>query len=182
MCTEVRYGQRGVTLIELVMFIVIVSVGIAGILGVLNVTSRSSADPVAPKQALAIAEALLEEIELAAFTWCDPDDANVASATSAAGCATLPEGLGAEAGDARPYDNVNDYHQPVATAVSDIAGTAIPGLGAYSYTVAVAPAALGTITAASGDALRITVSVVGPGGTSVSLDGYRTRHSPNAAP
>jgi len=32
-----------------------------------------------------------------------------------------------------------------------------------------------------GDALRITVTVTGPHGTSVSLDGYRTRHAPNAA-
>jgi MSHA pilin protein MshD len=177
-----RRTQRGLTLIELVMFIVIVSVGIAGILAVLNVTARSSADPLAPKQGLAIAEALLEEIQLAPFTFCDPDDANAATATSAAGCASLPEGLGPEAGDARPYDNVNDYHQPAPAAVTDIGGTAIPALAAYRYTVAVAPADLGAIGAGSGDALRITVSVSGPGGTVVTLDGYRARHSPNALP
>lgn len=182
MCTEWPRMQRGLSLIELVMFIVIVSVGIAGLLAVLNLTTRSSADPVAPRQALAIAEAVMEEIQLAPFTWCDPDDANAATATSAAGCATVPEGIGPEPGDVRPYDNVNDYHQPAAAPVSDLSGAAIPALAAYTYTVGVAPAALGSIAAASGDALRITVNVAGPGGVNVSLDGYRARHSPNAVP
>ena len=48
---------------------------------------RHSADPIVRKQALAIAESLLLEIEQQAFTWCDPQDANVVTATSAAGCA-----------------------------------------------------------------------------------------------
>jgi MSHA pilin protein MshD len=47
--------------------------------------------------------------------------------------------------------------------------------------VAVAADALGSLTAASGEALRITVTVTGPGGTSITLDGYRSRQAPNAA-
>jgi MSHA pilin protein MshD len=182
MCIEARPRQQGVTLIELVMFMVIVSVGIAGILAVLNVAARSSADPVVPKQALAIAEALMEEIQLAPLTWCDPDDANAGTATGAADCASLAEGVGPEPGDARPYDNVSDYHQPAAVPVTDLSGAAIPGLAGYTYAVAVTPAALGTITAPSGDALRISVNVTGPGGTVVTLEGYRARHSPGALP
>ncbi len=144
-----RRTQRGLTLIELVMFIVIVSVGIAGILAVLNVTARSSADPLAPKQALAIAEALLEEIQLAPFTFCDPDDANAAKRRQRRRLRhACPKGLGPEAGDARPYDNVNDYHQPAPARSPTSAGSAIPALAGYSYTVAVAPADLGTIAAA----------------------------------
>ncbi len=64
MSTE--YRQKGISLIELIMFIVIVSVGIAGILSVMNVTTKASADPLLRKQALAIAESLLEEIDVAA--------------------------------------------------------------------------------------------------------------------
>lgn len=76
--------QGGLSLIELIVFIVIVSVSIAGIFLVLNRATQTSADPVARKQALAIAESLLEEIELMPFTFCDPDDPNAATADSAA--------------------------------------------------------------------------------------------------
>ena len=48
--------QRGVSLVELIMFIVIVSVALAGILLVFNVTTKGSADPLVHKQALAAAE------------------------------------------------------------------------------------------------------------------------------
>lgn len=179
MCISL-YRQRGLSLIELVMFIVIVSVGIVGILAVFNVGARASADPLPAKQALAIAEALMEEIQSAAFTWCDPDDANATTAASAADCASLPENLGPEAGDARPYDNVNDYHQPAPAPVTDLAGVAPTELAGYNYTVNIAAAALGSIPAA--DALRITVAVSGPGGAAVTLEGYRARHSPAASP
>ena len=79
-----RYQDRqlGISLIELIMFMVIVSVGLVGILSVMNITSRASADPMLRKQAIAIAESLLEEITLQPFTFCDPDDANAATATN----------------------------------------------------------------------------------------------------
>ncbi len=178
---------RGISLIELVVFIVIVSVGIVGILAVMNVTSRASADPLIPKQALAIAEALLEEVQQAPFTFCDPDDANFATAASAAACASLPEAMGPEAGDARPFDNVNDYHGLALASIADVAGVPVPGLPGYAASVSVAAATLGSgtaspIPAASGDALRITVTVTGPAGSSLALEGYRARYAPNAGP
>jgi MSHA pilin protein MshD len=77
--------SRGVSLVELVVFIVIVSVAIAGIIGVISVTTQSSADPLIRKQALAIAEAFLEEVQLQPFTYCDPDDPTAATATLSGG-------------------------------------------------------------------------------------------------
>src|SRR4051794_24643993 len=68
-----RFAQAGISLIELIMFMVIVSVGLAGILSVMTVTTRASADPMLRKQAIAVAESLLEEIQLQPFTFCDPD-------------------------------------------------------------------------------------------------------------
>lgn len=61
-------SQRGISLIELILFIVIVSAALAGLLLVMNVNTRSSVDPLIQKQVLAIAESLLEEIELQDFS------------------------------------------------------------------------------------------------------------------
>ncbi len=182
----IRGRQRGLTVIELVMFIVVVGVGVAGILLALNLTTGKSADPLIRKQALAAAEALLEEIELMPFTYCDPDDANATTATSPAGCATSPEGLGPEGGETRtdaanPFDNVSDYHGFSMTGIQDITGTPLAGLSSYSASVSIDnTAALSGV--AAGEVLRIAVTVTAPNGEQITVDGYRTRHSPNATP
>ena len=186
--------QRGATLVELIIFIVVVGTAVIGVLTVLDLSTKSSADPMVQKQALAVAEAVLEEAQLQPFTYCDPDDASAATALGAADCtggangpndeARLP--LGPEAGETRagaatPFDNVSDYHGLViGPGITDIAGAAIPGLGAYTATVAVANQALGAVPAA--DSLLITVTVTGPGDTTVVLNGYRLRYAPNALP
>lgn len=170
--------QRGLTLIELVIFIVIVSAALAGVLAVMNVTTRSSADPLIRKQMLAIAEGVIEEVRMQPFTWCDPDDANAATATSAAGCAggTAAETRGSAT---TPFDNVADYNN--AVIVTNIAGAALPA--GYSATVAILPEALGPAAAsiAAGTALRINVTV-SHGADSLVLDGYRARYAPNSLP
>ena len=186
-----RRCARGVTLIELIVFIVIVSTALAGVLTVLNVAARGRADPLIRKQALAIAEAVLEEATLQPFTWCDPDDPQAATATSnavgAGGCtaAAAVEAVGAETfgggtdtrGSATfPRDNVSDYDN-VAAITSTITGVAFPA--GYSAAVTVAQAALNGIAAT--ESLLVTVTVTGPGET-IQLQGYRTRHSPNLLP
>jgi MSHA pilin protein MshD len=175
---SVKSSQRGLTLIELVVFIVIVGVALAGVLTVLNYTTRHSADPLLRKQALTIAEALLEEVMLQPFTWCDPDDAAAATATGYAGCATAENNLAAEAGEARasatPLDNVNDYNGVMAT--TNIAGG---GAATYAANVTVAQSSLNGIAADA--SLLITVSVTA-GGETIQLQGYRTRYAPNALP
>jgi len=188
--------QRGISLIELIMFIVIVSVALAGILLVMNVTTKSSADPIIHKQALAIAESLLEEVELMPFTICDPDDVNAASAVSSADCtggaggandeSKLP--LGPEAGETRyhtttPFDNVSDYNgfdSVTDGGIKDITGNTVAALSGYSATVAVAQQSVGGIAAA--ESLLITVSVTGPDGMPVAVDGVRTRYAPRTLP
>lgn len=172
--------QRGLTLVELIVAMVVVSAGVAGILSAFNISVRGSVDPMIAKQAVAIGEALLEEVSLAPFTYCDPDDANAETAASAAGCASQAEALGAEVGDARPYDNVNDYHGLVLNPISDISGVAIAGLGGYSASIAIADA--GLVDIAAGEALRIVVTVIAPNGDVFSIEGIRTRYAPNAIP
>ncbi|MBI3044752.1 MAG: type II secretion system protein [Betaproteobacteria bacterium] len=186
--------QLGLSLVEQIVFIVVVGVAVAGVLAVVNVATHGSADPMIQKQAVAIAEALIEEVQLQPFTYCDPDDANAATALSAADCTggvggandenKLP--LGSEAGETRtsaatPFDNVSDYNNfGMGPGFTDINGNAISGLDAYSATVSITNQALGTIP--SSDALLITVSVTGPANTSVTLHGYRVRYAPNALP
>lgn len=161
--------QRGLTLIELIMFIVIVGVALAGVLTVLNHTTRHSADPLVRKQALAIAEAILEEVMSQPFTWCDPDDANAATATGTADCA------GGTAAEARgTFDNVSDYNG-LSTTTNIAGGGAAP----YTATVTVAPSSLNGIPADA--SLLITVAVAA-GNETIQLQGYRTRHSPNLLP
>jgi MSHA pilin protein MshD len=189
-------AARGLSLIELIVFIVIVSVGIAGILGVMNLTTKASADPLIQKQALAIAEAYLEEVLAMPFTYCDPDDANAATAESTGAvnpadptrCATnletnlVPENMGGletRGNTTIPLDNVNDYNG-LSGVPASLDGTAIGGLEAYQVSVVVVAEALSTVTAA--ESLRVTVTVTGPADTTVRLDGYRTRYAPNALP
>lgn len=190
--------QRGISLIELIMYIVIVSVALTGILLVMSIVTRSSADPLVHKQALAIAESLLEEVELMPFTFCDPDDPNAGTALTAANCTggaggandesmlpLGPEGAasvgGAEGRYAAPqFDNVSDYNAfaMAAGAVVDINGTAAPA--GYTATIAVIPAALGVVPA--GESVQITVTVIGPDNVPIVLDGYRTRYAPRSVP
>ncbi|MBA4175083.1 MAG: hypothetical protein C0505_00750 [Leptothrix sp. (in: Bacteria)] len=182
---QARARARGLSLIELLIFIVVVGAALAGMLTVFNQATQASADPALRRQALAIAESLLEEVQLMPLTFCRSDDAKVETATSAAGCAGTAEAIGPEGGENRfatpTFDNVDDYHGYTMAGIVDINSTAVAGLAGYGASVAVAAADLGSITAASGDALRITVTVTGPGGTRISLDGYRSRHAPNAS-
>jgi len=203
MCITERRRARGVTLLELIVFIIVVSIAVVGVLTALNVSNSASTDPMIQKQALAIAEALLEEVQLQPFTYCDPDDNNASTALSAGvgpnGCssAVAVEAMGAETNppygpetrtDATtPFDNVNDYNGfcmgpscGSPSSVSDINGSAISGLGAYTANVAVAQQALGAIPAA--ESLLVTVTVTGPSNITVKLDGYRVRYAPNTLP
>ena len=190
-CGRAR-SQTGLSLIELIMFIVIVGIGLAGVLSVLNLTAQKSADPMIRKQMLAVAESLLEEVELMPFTYCDPTDANVLTATSPTisptGCATLVEGTTTiPAGESRgsaatPFNNVGDYGGTTGTLtispLTDVSNSSIGMLAGYSATVNVATSALGGIAAA--ESLLITVTVTASTGESLALSGYRTRYAPNA--
>ncbi|MDC8760399.1 type II secretion system protein [Janthinobacterium fluminis] len=193
--------QRGVTLIELIVFIVILGIALAGVLQMLNLATRLGVDPVRRKQALLIAEGLMEEVQLAHFTWCDPLDPRAEEAASPADC-SIPEQLGPEAGNARPFDNVNDYVTQLDTptpAFDNAAGRLVDAngdnFGPPGYTALLTVSAdnrLGPAGAqiASGSApaamnvLRLSVSVrYGTAAADlVVLDGYRSRYAPRSVP
>lgn len=182
-------SERGLSLIELLVFIVVVGIAVTGVLSVFSLNARTSADPVVQKQALAIADSLLEEVLAKPYTYCDPDDANVETAQNALvgplGCATTPEVMGPEnANETRysnltPYDNVNDYNGFAMTGIVDPSGNAVPGLNGYSASVQVQTPAVPLTNIPAGETLLVTVTVTGPGNHSVTLSGYRTRYAPN---
>lgn len=198
--------QRGVSLIELVIFIVVIGIAVAGVAGMMTRVMGGSADPMQRKQALAIAESLLEEVTLMPYSFCDPDDAQAASAVVAAidpaGCAATVEGLGPETiagitetrygGTAvnAQFDNVSDYHgfsmNAASGGIRDVTGASLPALANYSAAVVVSEAGVAATAGAGAivpeEALRVTVTVVSPDGNSIVLDGYRTRYSPRSLP
>ncbi len=199
-----RPRQTGFTFIELIMFVVIVSIGVAGILSVFYVTTQKSADPAARKQMMAIAEAMLEEVELMPFTCRDPDDATASDASVALSgndCVVggTMENLGPEGGETRysattPFDNVNDY-SGFDTATASPSGILDPsqtiaGPAGYRAVVTIAAQALGPggspVAATDGSgtlqSLLINVTVTSPRGESITLSGYRTRYAPTSPP
>lgn len=174
---------QGLTLIELLLFVMVVGIALAAMLRVFVTATVASADPVIRRQQLAIAESLLREVQLMPFTWCDPTDANVEAATSAAAC-TLAEAMGPESGETRYgptyFNNVNDYAGFSMSGIRDLTNTAVSGLSGYSAGVAVAAAALDSISTGSGDALKITVTITGPDSSTLVLQGWRTRYAPQS--
>jgi len=183
--TAARRRLRGSTLIELIVFIVIVAVAAAAVLGALQWSTRASPDPMIRRQMLSLAESMLEEVTRKPVTWCDPDDANARQAASGTDCASLAESHGPEPGETRDgpgarFDNVNDYDGFTMNGIRDPRGEPVAGLGAYGVTVRVQDATLADAAGVAAPALRITVSVSGPANARLEMEGYRTRHAPNA--
>ncbi len=152
--------QRGVSLIELVMFIVIISVALLALLGVMNTVTKGSADPMLHKQALAIAESLLEEIEAQDFSI----QAGVAATSGPVNASNRATG----------YHIVSEYNGFTMAGITSINGAAVSGLGAYSASVSAVNQALGTIPATS--AVQISVTVTPPSGDAITAVGYRVAY------
>lgn len=146
-------GERGATLIELVISIVVIAIAASAVLGVLSGTLGRSADAMVLSQAVSIAEAYLEEIELKSFA--DPDSVNGETARAS-------------------FDDVGDYGGLVDVGARDQFGAALAPLAQYTVTVTVTPTtALAGVPAV--DALLINVEVTYPGNGAVAMTGYKIR-------
>ena len=147
--------QRGATLVELVVSIVVISVGLAGVLVVMERTTRTSGDPMVQYQAIAIAEAYLEEALLKEFN--DPD------------------GVG---GETRvTFDDVNDYNGLTDNGAIDQNGQAIVGLEQYRVTMTVTAEAFNAVGPAPAvpvaSARRVQVTVTPPFGSAIVMGAWR---------
>jgi MSHA pilin protein MshD len=141
--------QRGFTLPEALLAIVVLAVGLTGVLLAFASVARNSADPVLRLQLLAVAEGMLEEIQLKPFA--------AAANTAPAGCAR------------DSFNDVADYNGYSSSGICSIDGTAIDTLAKFDVSVSVATATLDGVTGA----LRIQVTA-SHAGESLQLVGWRT--------
>lgn len=153
-----RY-QSGVTFVELIISIIVIGIAITGVLQVMNMNAGTSADPMVRHQAIAIAEAYLDEILAKEFA--DPDTDGEASR--------------------HLFDDVDDYNDLIDTQVRDQGDTANPdgriitALSNYTVDVNVVSEMLGPATVQV-SALRVTVTVTPPDGPDIVLSGYRANY------
>ena len=148
--------QRGLTLIELIVAMVIIAGALAGVLSALSRSAVVSADPLVGKQLRAIAEGVMEEIQLKPFS--------TPAATPPTGCARA--GL-LKAGDYNGFD----------AAVCAADGTAAPALAGYKIHVDVlqGSGAIVTNIPTPADAIEIRVTA-SRGAQQYILTGWRTNY------
>jgi len=144
----------GFTLIELIVAITVVAIAATTLLGAIASISSRSADAMLQQQAIAIAQAYLDEI---AQRWVvDPNG--------------TPPNTGRGS-----WDLVDQYNGLNDIGAHDQYGNAITGLGAYNVSVSVSQSsALPNI--ASSAARRIDVTVTTAPNVSVTLSAYRTNY------
>ena len=149
-----RPRLRGFTLIELIVAITIVGIAATTILGAIAAVASRSADSMLQQQAIAIAQAYLDEISQ---RWViDPNG--------------TPPNTGRGS-----WDLVDQYNGLVDVGAKDQFGNAIAPLSAYTVSVNVVQStALPGIAGAA--ARRIDITVTHAPNVNVTLSAYRTKY------
>jgi MSHA pilin protein MshD len=179
--------------------------------GVTTVSARlgaQSAQAVKMRQALALAQGLLEEVRHAPFTYCDRSQSPPATGAFAGGTGcqapALVDQMGPEPGESRynaaaRFNGVTDYQGftmpgPGCAGICELDGTLISGPGSAlagcSAGVTMAPQALAVVPPANSipaldangrpQVLRIAVTVACPGLDPLRLETVRVRHAPTS--
>ena len=149
-----RTRQRGVTLVELVVAITIVAIAATSVLGALAAAASRSADAMVQQQAIAVAQAYMDEI---LQRWV-----------------VDPNGSPPDTGRAS-WDTVDQYNGLHDAGASDQFGNPISALADYTVDVAVAQSTALPGLAAS-EARRIDITVRHAPGVLVALSAYRTAY------
>jgi MSHA pilin protein MshD len=152
MCTaEAPRRARGFTLPELLLIIVVLGIGLSGIVTAFTTMVGGSADPLVRRQAMAVAEALMEEIMAQAYN--DPGTAPGATRES--------------------FDSITDYNGYSTAGVKNFSGVAIPELANYNVAVTVGGATV--VNGATAKLVTVTVTGPGPAGA-FTLQGYKASY------
>lgn len=157
-------GQRGATLVELVMTIVIISVAIAGVAGAFALITGRSADPLNQTRAVALAQLYMDEIITRKYDHTTPQGG---FPKYTGGCT-----IGPEPGESRAtYNDVDDYHNTSDGPPRDAQG-ALTGYQGFSVAVQIACAG-DEVGVPDDEAKRIDITVTAPGGQTFGFTAYR---------
>ena len=143
-------GQRGVTLVELIVTIAVISIAGAALVSTLSFLSGAGSDHVLQAQAQSIANAYLNEITGKCFADCEP---------------------GVEA-TRMQFDDVTDYQGLDTLVASDQMDNAA---GNFRVRVQLTAGTLGVLPANA--VWRIDVTVDYDNGKQVIATGYKTNHT-----
>ena len=144
--------QSGFTLVELIVSIVVIAVAVTGVLLAVQFSTRHSADPMIRQQAVAIADAYMEEIMLRPYE--DPGGSDSGRST---------------------YDDVFDYNG-TDEPPRDQTGDPLSELENYHVEVEVEHDTLGPSDSDT-DAAKITVTVTHQSAdVEFALTGYKTQY------
>jgi MSHA pilin protein MshD len=149
MVTASTTRNSGFTLLEILTTVIVIALAATALMSVFSSTVRTSADPMFQHQALAIAEAYMEEIRLKDF-------------------AIGPETTRAS------FDDVRDYNGLTDVGARDQNNNLIAGLNDYTIDVTVVNDGLNGIAAV--DSLRIDIVVSRALIDDVLLSGYRVNY------
>ncbi len=139
--------QRGVSLIELIVFLVVISIASSALMATYAYSVKNSADPIIAVRALELAQARLDEILALKYDASTPTGGVPACGSSAVGATTCNNLPDSDMNDVDDFNNVTDT----------------PYTG-YSRTV--------TVTTANNEKL-ISVKVTAPKNTTYTLAAYR---------
>jgi MSHA pilin protein MshD len=144
--------ERGVSLIELVVSIAVMGVLVSGLWSSWAMLNSHNADPLVQRQALAVAESLMQEISL------QP----VATVSGTGGT------------NRSAFTSIADYDGLTLNGITDAQGVSLPGLAGYVARVSVGPQSLDGVPSSAG--WWIEVRVTSPAGSDTVLSGWRAAH------
>jgi MSHA pilin protein MshD len=195
-----KRASRGFSLIDVLLVIVLLGIVATGLATVSGRLAAQSALSLKTRQAMTLAQGLLEEVRHAPFTYCDGVDELAPNVTGAfpgpGGCPTQVDLMGPEPGESRyaagsRFDGVTDYQNfempgPGCAGLCDMTGYLLNGAGSTlagcSTRVTMVAQALATIPARDAynrpQVLRIAVTVTCPGLDPLVVDTVRVRHAP----
>lgn len=148
--------QKAFTLIELIISIAIIAVSVVAIIGVFRLSIINSSNPITKKQAVLIAESLMEEVL---------SKPTLKATDGFAGPYTVS--------NRQYFDTITDYNNLTINGISNIYGVAIVGLENYSANITIQNQILGTLPAT--DVYLTTININGPNDNFV-LKGYRINY------
>ncbi len=164
-----RIRMSGFTLIELIMYILIVGVALTGVLSSFQTATAHSSDPMLRKQAMTVAEMMMEQILAKSFQ-NDPSDFSNSSSTAGCTPTTTITCRTNTPADLPNYNDVADYSGWSQNAVYQQDGTLNAVLGSsYNVAVTVGSVALNGVPVVR----QISVTVSGGSFDPVTLVGYR---------